>query len=156
MVIPIGKKYLLFRSPLSNKYFPPQPDGKLPSHPLRELEVSFNKMFSLYIHAYYSYNTICSVYLYEIGETIEDGFVIVVLIKNIVNDQKGVENGVWESTNFVTVNFTHEKNQKGEIKTNYKLITTVLLQMKFDHKICGKINLSGNVTRQVNIKKIKH
>lgn len=136
-----------YRSPLSNKYFPPIEEGKYPMKDLRELEIKLNKMFAIYVKNYYTSQTVCSVYLYEIGTRVEDGFVVVVLIKNVVNLVKGVDDGEWDTTNFITVNYSY--NEKNELMANYNLITTLLLQMKFDHKVCGKINLSGNVTKKV-------
>jgi len=74
---------MVFSSPISNTYFPVQEDEfRLPSPKLRELEVNFNKIFSLYAKQYYS-NPVTSVYASDIGEkTIEDGFTIAILIKN--------------------------------------------------------------------------
>ena len=70
-----------------------------------------------------------------------------VLIKNSVNETKGVANGVWDSTNFFTVKFGEDNN--GLVKAIYTLTSTTILQMETHHKTCGHINVSGSITRQV-------
>jgi hypothetical protein len=70
------------RSPLSNNYFPPLEDGKFIMPQLRELEVKFNKIFSVYAKHYYSPSAISSVYITELGEKFEEGFLVIILIKN--------------------------------------------------------------------------
>jgi capping protein beta len=135
-----------YRSPHNNKYYPPIEDGRYPSKPLRELEIKINKMFNQYARAYYSQNTLSSCYCWDIGEKIEDGFAVAVVIKNLVDLAKEVDTGKWESNNVVHVSFEKE-NEK--IKVVYKLTTSIMLQMKFIHKVCGDVNLSGTVSRQV-------
>lgn len=135
-----------YRSPLSNKYFPHVDDGRFPMSELRELEIKLNKMFGLYARAYYSSHCKSSCYVWELGEKIEEGFAVAVLIKQTVDLEKEVDSGKWESNNVVNVTF----NQIGEkIEVTYKLTTSVVLQMKFDHKTCGKVSLSGTVSRQM-------
>jgi capping protein beta len=137
-----------YRSPHSNLYFPEAESGaKFPSPELRELEIKLNKIFSIYSRAYYSNTAISSVYLWEIGEEIKDGFVVVVLIKNEVKDKKKIDSGIWDSTNFVQVTFKHGENNS--LIAEYKLTTTISLMMNFEHRICGKVTLSGGVTKQM-------
>lgn len=139
-----------FRSPHSNKYFPHLEDGKVPTQELRELEVKLNASFAAYIKNYYAPTAICSVYAWELGNEIKEGFCVAILIKNSVNDIKQVDNGTWDSTNFFTVNFKEDANNYGAIKAVYTLTTTVILQMVTNHKVCGNITVSGSMTRQVN------
>lgn len=113
---------------------------------MRELEEKLNKVFSVYAKAYYSNTTISSCYVWELGDKIEDGIALAVLFKNNISFQKEVESGTWDSCNFITINFS--KNAEG-LKAVYKLITTVFLQMNFNHKVCGKCYLSGSVNKQV-------
>jgi capping protein beta len=136
-----------YRSPTTNKYIPQTSDARYPSANLRELEIKLNKMFSLYIRAYYSPSTICSVYCWDFGDNIEEGFAVAILIKNNVDLQKEVNKGQWDSNNVINVTFSAIENNK--IRVTYKLTTTILLQMNFEHKICGKVSLSGTVSRQV-------
>ena len=78
-----------YRSPISNKYFPPSDDGaKYPSAPLRDLEEKLNKMFKLYLKHYYSITTLCSVYCWELGDSLADGYGVAVLIKNSLTHKK--------------------------------------------------------------------
>jgi len=103
-------------------------------------------MFHQYARAYYSQNTLSSCYCWDLGDKIEDGFAVAVVIKNLVDLAKEVDTGEWESNNVVHVKFEKE-NEK--IKVVYKLTTSITLQMKFNHKVCGDVNLSGTVTRQI-------
>ena len=139
-----------YRSPLSNQYFPATEDGKLPSEPLRKLEELLNKMFKIYVRLYYSTSTICSVYCWELGETLADGYGVAVLIKNSLTDQKKINTGSWDSSNLITVTFEDQSSGK---KANYNLITTVNLAMAFDSKICGKVCLSGTIARSSRLSK---
>jgi capping protein (actin filament) muscle Z-line, beta len=143
---------LLIRSPLSNKYFPELEDGRQLPKDLRELEVKFNKIFSIYSKQYYSNTAITSTYLTDLGEKIDDGFLVTILIKHskkyiilVVDKRKGIESGIWDSINFVNVKFQNE----GGLKATYKLTTTVILQMCLNHNICGTVDLSGSITKQV-------
>ncbi len=77
-----------YRSPISNKYFPPSDDDKFPCVQLRNLEEKLNRMFKLYIKHYYSISTICSVYCWGLGDSLEEGYGIAVLIKNSLTQQK--------------------------------------------------------------------
>ena len=101
-----------YRSPLSNQYFPATEDGKLPSEPLRKLEELLNKMFKIYVRLYYSTSTICSVYCWELGETLADGYGVAVLIKNSLTDQKKINTGSWDSSNLITVTFEDQGSGK--------------------------------------------
>ena len=77
-----------YRSPISNKYFPPSDDDKFPCVQLRNLEEKLNRMFKLYIKHYYSISTICSVYCWGLGDSLEEGNGVAVLIKNSLTQQK--------------------------------------------------------------------
>lgn len=135
-----------YRSPLSNKYFPELKGPTYPSESMRNLEIKFNKMFQNYSRVYYSPAALSSVYLWELGESLEEGFAVAVLIKNNVNLEKEVNSGVWDSINVVNVSF---KNDGEKLKVNYQLTTSVILSMEFNNKICGNVNLSGTMSRQV-------
>ena len=140
-----------YRSPISNTYFPPTDDAKYPSAPLRQLEETLNKMFKIYVRLYYSTSTLCSVYCWELGESLADGYGVAVLIKNSLTDQKKINNGSWDSSNLITVTF--EDGASGKKKAKYNLITTVNLAMSFNSNICGKVCLSGTIARSSHFTK---
>ena len=140
-----------YRSPISNTYFPPTEDAKYPSAPLRQLEETLNKMFKIYVRLYYSTATLCSVYCWELGESLSDGYGVAVLIKNSLTDQKKINNGSWDSSNLITVTF--EDGSSGKKKAKYNLITTVNLAMSFNSNICGKVCLSGTIARSSHFTK---
>ena len=140
-----------YRSPISNTYFPPTDDAKYPSAPLRQLEETLNKMFKIYVRLYYSTSTLCSVYCWELGESLADGYGVAVLIKNSLTDQKKINNGSWDSSNLITVTFEDESS--GKKKAKYNLISTVNLAMSFNSKICGKVCLSGTIARSSHFTK---
>ena len=140
-----------YRSPYSNNYYPPTEDAKYPSAPLRDLEDKLNKMFKLYIKHYYSLSTLCSVYCWELGDELSDGYGVAVLIKNSLTHQKKVNQGSWDSSNLITVTFDNEGGKK---KAKYNLITTVNLAMSFEGKACGKVCLSGTIARSSHFSKI--
>ena len=118
-----------YRSPYSNKYFPPTNDAKFPCQKLRALEELLNKMFKLYIKHYYSTTTVCSVYCWELGDSLADGYGVAVLIKNSLTHQKKINTGSWDSSNLITVTFDNEAC--GKKKAKYNLISTVNLAMSF-------------------------
>lgn len=141
-----------YRSPISNKYFPPTDDAKYPSAPLRQLEETLNKMFKIYVKLYYSNTTLCSVYCWELGDSLSEGYGVAVLIKNSLTDQKKkINTGSWDSSNLITVTF--DEGASGKKKAKYNLISTVNLAMSFDSKICGKVCLSGTIARSSHFTK---
>ena len=140
-----------YRSPFSNKYFPPTEDAKYPSEPLRQLEETLNKMFKIYVKLYYSNTTISSVYCWELGDTLADGYGVAVLIKNSLTDQKKINTGSWDSSNLITVTF--DEGAGGKKKAKYNLISTVNLAMSFEGKACGKVCFSGTIARSSHFTK---
>merc|ERR1712176_1007497 len=72
-----------YRSPFSNKYFPPCEEGFMIPERLRELEVRCNSVFDTYRQLYYE-GGISSVYLWDQEET--GGFAGVFLIKKEVDE----------------------------------------------------------------------
>ena len=140
-----------YRSPISNKYFPPTTDAKFPCAQLRSLEELLNKMFKIYLKHYYSPTTLCSVYCWELGDSLADGYGVAVLIKNSLTHQKKINTGSWDSSNLITVTFDNEGAKK---KAKYNLISTVNLAMSFESKICGKVCLSGTIARSSHYSKV--
>jgi capping protein beta len=134
-----------YRSPNTNKFYPPSEDAVLPKKELRDFEVKLNTMFNLYINQYYSPTTICSVYVWGLGEEISDGFAVAVLIKNKLGVENNIDNANWDSINILNITFSGED----EKTVSYKLTSSVNLTMHFKHNICGNVNLSGTLCRQV-------
>ncbi|KAJ2501881.1 F-actin-capping protein subunit beta [Coemansia sp. RSA 1972] len=142
-----GKEYLVcdynrdgdsYRSPWTNTYDPPLPDGNVPSERLRKLEASANDAFSTYKDLYYE-GGVSSVYLWDMDES----FAGVVLIKK-VNDGTVRSKGSWDSIHVIEVLETGRQ-------ARYKLTSTVMLYTvargaRGDRQ--SEINLSGSLTRQ--------
>jgi len=102
-------------------------------------------MFSIYSSLYYSSNTVCSVYVWDLGNSIQEGFIVSVLIKNSTEFEKKLNSGIWDSINFIHVTFA-----KDDVLTvSYKLTTTIILKMNLDHHNFSNLSLSGTFTRQV-------
>jgi len=59
-----------------------------------------------------------------------------------VTHEKDISDGSWDSSHLCTVKF-HEST------VTYTLISTIILQMVFNHSTCGNVNLSGNITKKV-------
>jgi capping protein beta len=134
-----------YRSPNTNKYYPPTDDAIYPSAEYREFELKLNKMFNLYTKQYYSPTTISSAYVWGLGEEISEGFAVAVLIKNKLDVENNIDNATWDSINVLNVTFSGD-NEKSVI---YKLTSSINLTMHFRHNVCGNVNLSGTLCRQV-------
>ncbi|KAI9139197.1 F-actin-capping protein subunit beta [Paraphysoderma sedebokerense] len=139
-----GRDYLLcdynrdgdsYRSPWSNEYDPPLPDGAVPSQKLRKLEVAANDAFDTYREMYYE-GGISSVYMWDL----DDGFAAVVLIKK-VNDNSATSKATWDSIHVLEV------QDRGR-SAHYKLTSTILLYMVAAGKNVKELNLGGSLTRQ--------
>ena len=142
-----------YRSPIDNNYYPPMEDGRKPSPELRALEIILNKIFSLYTTSYYITNNsqgLCSCYCWNLGEKIENGFAVAVLIRHSSDAYINVsQSGIWESSNVVNVNF--ENQDGGPTKCNYKLTTYLQLKLTFNDNNFGLGNISGTLAKQVNL-----
>ncbi|KAL7715344.1 F-actin-capping protein subunit beta [Entamoeba marina] len=127
-----------YRSPFSNTYFPPFPEGDLPSDELRKLEVQLNSAFDMYREMYYE-GGVHSVYCWEI----DDGFAVCVLIKKTADQSKkgNPMKGTWDSINVIEV------IPKGS-KAEYRLTSTVMLFMETNNNATGKVSFAGSLTRQ--------
>lgn len=133
-----------YRSPWSNKYQPEDlADGTLPSPELRELEILCNDAFDIYRDLYYE-GGVSSSYLWDQ----DGGFAGVALFKKGADRQvTGSANseahaGAWDSIHVFEVEKISKKS------ANYKLTSTVILDMKSKSKGLGSLDLSGNLTRQ--------
>jgi capping protein beta len=134
-----------YRSPISNKYYPHSEDAVYPSSEYKEFELKLNKMFNLYTKQYYSPNTISSAYVWGLGQNVSEGFAVAVLIKNKLDVENNIDNANWDSINVLNITFT-DGDEKAVL---YKLTSSINLIMHFRHKVCGHVNLSGTLCRQV-------
>ncbi|KAF4587829.1 F-actin-capping protein subunit beta [Ophiocordyceps camponoti-floridani] len=157
-----GRDYLLcdynrdgdsYRSPWSNQFDPPLDDGggaggvgaggsegagegAVPSERVRKMEVKGNEAFDIYRDLYYE-GGVSSVYLWNL----DDGFAGVVLLKKSATPG-GTTEGVWDSIH------VFEAIERGRT-THYKLTSTVILSLATTEPATGSMDLSGNMTRQV-------
>lgn len=134
-----------YRSPWSNKYFPPLEDGSLPSDELRKLEVEANDIFSIYRDQYYE-GGISSVYMWEDDN---GGLVSCFLIKKdgskTGHGRRGyLQEGVWDAIHVIEVG----PEQHGI--THYCLTSTVMLSLTTENKPSGTFSLSGSIRRQMS------
>ncbi|KAH6690414.1 F-actin-capping protein subunit beta [Plectosphaerella plurivora] len=157
-----GRDYLLcdynrdgdsYRSPWSNEFDPPlneagpggisagagnegAGEGAVPSERVRKMEVKANEAFDIYRELYYE-GGVSSVYFWNL----DDGFAGVVLLKKSATPG-GATEGVWDSIH------VFEAIERGRT-TQYKLTSTVILSLSAGGSALGELDLSGNMTRQV-------
>jgi len=127
-----------YRSPWSNKYDPPLPDGQTPTKTTRELEESFNNTFNIYRELYYE-GGVSSVYLWDT----DSGFAGVFLIKKSQDQAKGGTpmKGAWDSIH------VFEVDDKGAT-ADYRLTSTIMLTIDTEDDKTGNVCISGSMTRQ--------
>lgn len=111
-----------FRSPYSNEYYPPVNVAKYPPEELRKFEVSFGSLVKIYTKLYYSQSAVSSVYTWDLGDSITNGFGVCVLISS--NDEK--TQSILNSVNVFAIKFSTEVVKNKEyLKVNYKLQSTM-------------------------------
>ncbi|KAG9451231.1 hypothetical protein H6P81_011196 [Aristolochia fimbriata] len=151
-----GKEFLLcdynrdadsYRSPWSNKYYPPLEDGSVPSDNLRKLEVEANEVFAIYRDQYYE-GGISSVYMWEDEN---GGFIACFLIKKdgskTADGKRGyLEEGIWDAIHIVEV------GPEEEGTANYCLTSTIMLSLTTNGKSHDTFNLSGSLRRQMSMR----
>jgi len=137
-----GRDYLIcdynrdrdsYRSPWSNRYYPPLDDATFPSAKMRKLEIAANDAFDTYRDMYFE-GGISSVFLWDLDD---GGFAGVVLLKKTLNPEKG-GTGSWDSIH------VFDASERGRT-AHYQLTSTVMLQMRSNEKI----ELTGSMTRQI-------
>ncbi|KAI1820357.1 F-actin-capping protein subunit beta [Xylaria intraflava] len=155
-----GRDYLLcdynrdgdsFRSPWSNEFDPPLVDAPgggaeqnaaaaaaAPSEKIRRMEIKANEAFDLYRELYYE-GGVSSVYFWNL----DDGFAGVVLLKKVATPGTNSE-GTWDSIH------VFEAIDRARF-TQYNLTSTVILSLATHSGSLGEMDLSGNMTRQVEI-----
>uniref|UniRef100_A0A6V7QVF3 F-actin-capping protein subunit beta n=1 Tax=Ananas comosus var. bracteatus TaxID=296719 RepID=A0A6V7QVF3_ANACO len=135
-----------YRSPWTNKYYPPLEDGPLPSVELRKLEVEANEVFAVYLDQYYE-GGVSSVYLWEDDN---QGFVACFLIKKdgskTGHGRRGyLQEGSWDAIHVIEVGPEEEGTAR------YCLTSTIMLSLTTENKPSGTFNLSGSIRRQMNL-----
>jgi len=156
-----GRDYLLcdynrdgdsYRSPWSNQFDPPLDEASIggvgsggnegagevavPGERVRNMEIKANEAFDVYRELYYE-GGVSSVYFWNL----DDGFAGVVLLKKS-SPQGGSTEGVWDSIH------VFEASERGRT-SNYRLTSTVILSLATKGSSLGEVDLSGNMTRQV-------
>ncbi|KAK4132288.1 F-actin capping protein, beta subunit [Trichocladium antarcticum] len=157
-----GRDYLLcdynrdgdsYRSPWSNQFDPPlgsglggvgpggsnegAGEGAVPGERVRRMEVQANEAFDVYRELYYE-GGVSSVYLWNL----DDGFAGVVLLKKGSPQNGSSSSGEWDSIH------VFEASERGRT-SNYRLTSTVILSLSTKGASLGEVDLSGNMTRQV-------
>ena len=127
-----------YRSPWSNEFDPPLDDGTVPSERVRKLEVEANAAFDVYRELYYE-GGVGSVYFWDL----DDGFAGVVLLKKSVSPGSK-SSGAWDSIH------VFEATDRART-SHYKLTSTVILHLAREGETLGEMNLSGNMTRQIEV-----
>ncbi|KAK2957969.1 putative F-actin-capping protein subunit beta [Blattamonas nauphoetae] len=129
-----------YRSPHSNKYFPPYAEGALPSAELRQLETEANELMAKYVELYYEKGGESSAYFWDSS----DGVAAAVLIKKEYNSKETGQQGTWNSIHIFKI------TPFGTGKFNFTLTTTVSLQLGIDI-----LNLAGNLVRKAERKSVR-
>eukprot|EP00698_Gefionella_okellyi_P005546 TRINITY_DN15054_c0_g1_i1.p1 TRINITY_DN15054_c0_g1~~TRINITY_DN15054_c0_g1_i1.p1 ORF type:complete len:290 (-),score=48.25 TRINITY_DN15054_c0_g1_i1:46-861(-) len=127
-----------YRSPWSNKYYPPVEDtgAPYPSAELRQLEKAANDAFDTYRDLYYE-GGLSSVYVWSL----DPGFAACVLFHK--QDDRPQSGGIWDSIHIVEVQDTTNS------KASYKLTSTIMLFLDSKSEQIGNVNLAGNLTRRL-------
>ncbi|KAI0137083.1 F-actin-capping protein subunit beta [Xylariales sp. AK1849] len=153
-----GRDYLLcdynrdgdsYRSPWSNEFDPPLDGGAgdggagdgagaagVPSDKVRRMEIRANEAFDVYRELYYE-GGVSSVYFWNL----DDGFAGVVLLKKEAKPGSASE-GTWDSIH------VFEAIDRARV-TQYNLTSTVILSLSNSGSGLGDMDLSGNMTRQI-------
>lgn len=127
-----------YRSPWSNEFDPPLEDGAGPSERVRKLEVAANEAFDVYRELYYE-GGVGSVYFWDL----DDGFAGAILMKKSVTPG-AKSSGVWDSIH------VFEATDRARM-SHYKLTSTIMLHLATENSNLGEMDLSGNLTRQVEV-----
>jgi len=132
-----------YRSPFSNKYYPPIDDGQMISSKLRNIETIANKGFGAYVKLYFG-EAIFSVYCFEIDE---HSFGLGVFIrKETSGDTNSGDHRYKGNINCSDV-FTITNTGSGQHE--YSLVSSALLHLELENDQLEPIVLSGGCSSQV-------
>ena len=111
-----------YRSPWSNKYFPPNESAKELPNELRELELKLIPLIKLYTKLYYDESVIFSVYSFSNGNIeMSSGFDCYIIIRS------EIEGSFIQSFNTIKIKFVSEiSDSNRQIKVIYNTNTTFL------------------------------
>ena len=126
-----------YRSPHSNKYYPPLEDGFMIPDELREIEIIGQKGFATYLRQYFG-GGILSVYAWP-GED-DDTFGVGVFVKKNLDDKLRDGTAVKGSINCTDV---VEVSRSNLYTFKYSLVSSVLLELEIDTKMGEPMKLSG-------------
>jgi len=133
------------RSPFSNKYFPPLPDGqKIPAR-LRNIEVRANTAFGAYRQLYFQ-GGISSVYLWEIDTKV---FGFGVFIKNEVNTNLRTGEPIKGTIDCSDVVEVDESSKDA----TYTLTSSVLLKCSIEVGVGEPLSVSGSTADRKSVRK---
>ncbi|KAF5874310.1 putative f-actin capping protein beta subunit protein [Botrytis fragariae] len=111
-------------------------EGAVPSERVRKMEIRANEAFDVYRELYYE-GGVSSVYFWNL----DDGFAGVVLLKKVAPSSSNSA-GSWDSI--------HVFEAVDRARTaHYKLTSTVILSLSTNGNELGEMDLSGNMTRQI-------
>jgi len=130
-----------YRSPWSNTYDPPMPDGSMPSAHMRDMEVRANDVFSIYRELYFE-SGVSSAYFWEVDD---ETFASAWLIKKVADTKRGLSHGGWDGIHVFEVK--HGGQQEGTAR--YKLTSTVIVSIGTDSSERGTMRLGGSTTKQI-------
>ena len=103
------------------------------------MEIQANEAFDVYRQMYFEGGSTGSVYFWDL----DDGFAGVVLLKKTVPGTARNGGGAqWDSIHVFEAS-------EGARTSHYKLTSTVMLHLSKEADSLGEMNLSGNMTRQV-------
>ena len=130
-----------YRSPWTNKYFPPSDNGFFPNRQLRHLEEIANFLFEKYTEMYYD-QALSSVYLWDSDSHICGCFLI---MKEVLESPKQEAYGSWHSIHLVEV--IPDISQK---KAEYRLTSSIQLYLTIKGSAIGVAKQNGTLTRQAS------
>merc|ERR1712153_91838 len=126
---------LSHRSPFTNVYEPPFPDGMLPTPELREIEMRSNELLSLYHPMYYE-SAICSAYVFAAQGC---DFGAAWLIKQgTTTKSDGLTNAGWDG--FHVFEVSHGGEESGV--ATYKLLSEIDVQLESNTEETGSLSMS--------------
>ena len=133
-----------YRSPHTNTYYPPIPDGQSIPKNLREIEEAANKGFASFVRLFYGPEAVFSAYCFETPEA-EFGFGFFVSKSLSDTTQNGVPVNGWISSSDV---FTISKVDKTQFE--YSMVSSVLIELQTQVKNADPLVISGGLSSRVS------
>ena len=130
-----------YRSPYTNKYYPPLSDGQLPPPDLRKMEELGNKGFQRYLQQYFGSGVI-SCYCWEIDT---DVFGIGIFVKK---DLDGSTHNNKSLKGTISCSDVFEVSRVGGNQFQYSLVSSVILTLSIGTKF-EPLTISGSLADQL-------